>query len=76
MEKGLVCFVVFNRNTKGGEKQKLYCGRIVAIPGEHVDVRGEAVKTHACGDIHASKFAAWAVGLKKDSAHSPAKEAP
>ena len=34
------------------------------------------VKTHRCGDVHASELAAWAVVMKKDSARSPPKDAP
>ena len=78
-KKGVVCFAVFNCTTKGGEKRYLYRGRIVAEPGDQVDVRWEAdrlVKTHSNADAHASKLAAWAAVMKKDSARCPTKDVP
>ena len=51
----------------------------MAVQGNQVDLRWEAdcqVKTCAHGDAHATELAAWAAVTKKDSAHSPAEEAP
>ena len=78
-KKGVVCFVVYNCTTKGGEKQCLYRGRIVAVQGDQVDVRWEAdrqVKTHLGVDVHTSRLTARAALMKKDSARSPAKDVP
>ena len=75
-KKGVVCFRVFNCTTKWGEKH--YCGHIVVVQGDKVDVCwGLTAKSKPIGgDAHASEFAAWATVMKKDSACSTTKDAP
>ena len=41
-KKGVVCFAIFNRTTKGGEKRHLFRGCIVALQGDQVDVHWDA----------------------------------
>ena len=78
-KKGAACFAVFNCATKGREKRYVYPGRIVARQGNQVDMHWEAnrrMKTYSSGDVHAFKLVALAIVMKKDSACSPAKDAP
>ena len=72
-KKGCVCFAVFNCTTKGGEKRYLYRGCIVDVSWD----ADSKVKTHCCGDVHASELVAWATPPRYyDGARSLARMHP